>query len=84
MCILNEIQIWSKNAILHIFQGNPKELPYIYASDKCNNFVCVCVNMYYVIHMTGGSQQIKFGETYAKSVKTEQSGLGNQIIWFCQ
>jgi hypothetical protein len=34
--------------------------------------------------MTGGSQQLKFGETYDKSAKTEQSGLGNWIIWFCQ
>jgi hypothetical protein len=49
--------------------------PYIYASDKCNNFVCV--NMYYVMHMTGGSQQIKFGETYAKCVKIGQPGLAN-------
>jgi hypothetical protein len=29
------------------------------------------MNMYYVMHMTGGSQQIKFGETYAKFAKTE-------------
>jgi hypothetical protein len=34
--------------------------------------------------MIRGSQYLKFGETYAKSVKTGQSGLGNQIIWFCQ
>jgi hypothetical protein len=34
--------------------------------------------------MTGGSQQLKFEETYAKSAKTGQSGLGNRIIWFCQ
>jgi hypothetical protein len=27
------------------------------------------VNMYYVMHMTEGSQQLKFGETYAKFVK---------------
>jgi hypothetical protein len=33
-----------------------------------------------VMHMIGGSQQIKFGETYAKSGKTRQSGLGNRII----
>jgi hypothetical protein len=52
--------------------------PYIYASDKCNNFMCVY--MYYVMHMTGGSQQLKFGETYAKSAKIRQSDLGNQII----
>jgi hypothetical protein len=37
-----------------------------------------------MMHMTGGSQQLKFEETYAKSVKTEQSGLGNQIIRFYQ
>jgi hypothetical protein len=32
--------------------------------------------------VTGGSQQLKFGETYAKSVKTGQSGLGNRTIRF--
>jgi hypothetical protein len=36
------------------------------------------------MHMIGGSQQIKFGETYAKSAKTGQSDLGNRIIQFCQ
>jgi hypothetical protein len=44
----------------------------------------MCVNMYYVMHMTAGSQQLKFGETYVKSAKTGQSGLRNRIIWFCQ
>jgi hypothetical protein len=34
--------------------------------------------------MTGGSQQLKFGETYVKSAKTRQSGLKNQIIQFFQ
>jgi hypothetical protein len=34
--------------------------------------------------MTGGSQQLKFGETYAKSAKTGQSSLGNWIIPFFQ
>jgi hypothetical protein len=34
--------------------------------------------------MTGGSQQLKFGEIYAKSAKTRQSGLGNRIIQFFQ
>jgi hypothetical protein len=37
----------------------------MYAFDMCNNFFCV--NMYYVMHKIGGSQQIKFGETHAKS-----------------
>jgi hypothetical protein len=32
--------------------------------------------------MTGGSQQLKFGETYAKSAKTGQPNLGNWIIRF--
>jgi hypothetical protein len=40
--------------------------------------------MYDVMHMIGGSQQIKFGETYAKSIKTGQFDLGKQIIQFCQ
>jgi hypothetical protein len=34
--------------------------------------------------MIGGSQQLKFKETYAKSVKTGQSSLGNWIIRFFQ
>jgi hypothetical protein len=34
--------------------------------------------------MTGGSQQLTFGETYAKSAKTRQSDLGNRIIQFFQ
>jgi hypothetical protein len=34
--------------------------------------------------MIGGSQQLKFRETYAKSVKTGQSGLENRIIRFFQ
>jgi hypothetical protein len=34
--------------------------------------------------MTGGSQQLKFRETYAKSVKIGQSDLGNRIIQFFQ
>jgi hypothetical protein len=32
--------------------------------------------------MIGGSRQLKFREAYAKSAKTEQSGLGNWIIRF--
>jgi hypothetical protein len=40
----------------------------------------MCVNIYYMMHMTGRSQQLKFGETYAKYTKTGQSGLGNRII----
>jgi hypothetical protein len=36
------------------------------------------------MHMTGGSQQLKFGETYTKSAKTGQSDLGNRIIRFFQ
>jgi hypothetical protein len=36
------------------------------------------------MHMTGRSQQLKFGETYAKSVKTGQPDLGNRIIRFFQ
>jgi hypothetical protein len=65
-----------------LFKEIQESTPYICTSDKCNNFVCV--NMYYVMHMTRGPQKLKFGETYAKSVKTEQSDLGNRIIWFCQ
>jgi hypothetical protein len=64
------------------FKEIQESSPYIYVFDKWNNFVCM--NMYYVMHMTGGSQQLKFEETYAKSVKTGQSDLGNQIIQFYQ
>jgi hypothetical protein len=42
------------------------------------------VNMYYVMHMIGGSQKLKFEETYAKSAKIGQSNLGNWIIRFFQ
>jgi hypothetical protein len=65
-----------------LFKEIQETNPDIYEYDKCNNFVCV--NMYYMMYMIGGSQQIKFGETYAKSTKTGQSDLGNQIIQFCQ
>jgi hypothetical protein len=34
--------------------------------------------------MTGGSQQLKFGKTYAKSVKIGQSSLKNRMIRFFQ
>jgi hypothetical protein len=40
MCILNGIQIWPIDAILHIYQGNSREPPYMYASSRCNNNVC--------------------------------------------
>jgi hypothetical protein len=61
-----------------LFKEIQESSPYIYASDKCNNFVCV--NKYYVMHMIGGSEQLKFGETYAKSTKTGQSSLRNRIV----
>jgi hypothetical protein len=50
-----------------LFKEIQESSPSIYASDKCNNFVCV--NMHYMMHMTGWSEQKKFRETYAKSVK---------------
>jgi hypothetical protein len=56
-----------------LFKKNQESSPYIYTSDKYNNFVCV--NMYYVMHMTEGSQQLKIRETYTKYVKIEQSDL---------
>jgi hypothetical protein len=71
-----------KMSFYTFFKEIQESSSYIYASDKFNDFVCV--NIYYVIHMTGGSQQIKFGETYAKSAKIGQTGLGNWIICFCQ
>jgi hypothetical protein len=64
MCILNRIQIWPKDAILHFFQGTPRVLPLYLCIRYVQKFVCV--NMYYVLHMTRGSQSNKIGETYAK------------------
>jgi hypothetical protein len=49
-----------------LFKEIQKSSIYIYASDKCNNFVSV--NMYYMMHMIGGSQQLKFVETYMLSM----------------
>jgi hypothetical protein len=63
-----------------LFKKIQESSTYIYASDKCNNFMCL--NMQYVMHMIGGSQQLKFKETYAKSVKIGQSSLENRIIRF--
>jgi hypothetical protein len=40
----------------------------------------VCVNMYYVMHMTRGSQQLREKESYVLFAKTEQSGLANKNI----
>jgi hypothetical protein len=77
MCILNRIQILSRDVILHTFQGNSR-VPLI--SLRLISTIILCVDMYYVMHMTGGSQKIKFEETYAKSVKTGQSSLKNRII----
>jgi hypothetical protein len=54
MSILNDIQIWPKDAILYILKEIQESSSYIYAYDKCNNFVCV--NMYDVMHMIEGSQ----------------------------
>jgi hypothetical protein len=63
MCILNRIQIWSKDAIFHIFQGT-QTVPTLYL---CFRYVQqLCVNMYYMMHMTGESQANKIGETYVK------------------
>jgi hypothetical protein len=54
MCILNGIQIWTRNIILHIFQGNPRELTlYIYM--HLIGATIECVNMYYEMHMTKDS-----------------------------
>jgi hypothetical protein len=69
-------------AFCTLFKEIQESSPSIYATNKCNNFGCV--NMYYVMHMTRGLEQIKFGEIYAKSAKTGQSSLENRIIWFCQ
>jgi hypothetical protein len=74
MCILNGIQILEM-PFCTLFKEIQDSSPYIYASEKCNNFVCV--NMYDVMHMIGGSHQLKFGETYGMSAKIGQSSLGN-------
>jgi hypothetical protein len=82
MCILNGIQIWPKDAILHIFQGNPRELPPI--SMHPRGATNVCLNKYYMMHMKRGSQQLREKELYVLSAKTRQSSLANQNIRFCQ
>jgi hypothetical protein len=70
-----EFKIGLEMLFCTLFKEIQESSLYIYAFDKCNNFVCV--NIYYVMHMTGGSQQLKFRETYAKSDKIGQSGLEN-------
>jgi hypothetical protein len=41
MCILNGIQIWPRDAILHIFQGNPREMPlYVCILGVQQKYVC--------------------------------------------
>jgi hypothetical protein len=77
-----EFEIGLEVPFCTLFKEIQEISPYIYSSDKCNNFVCV--NMYYVMHIIVGSQQIKFGETYVKFVKTGQSDLANQNIQFSQ
>jgi hypothetical protein len=54
MCILNGIQFWPLDVILHIFQGNPREPPPIYM--HLRGATKVGVNMYYVMHMIRGLQ----------------------------
>jgi hypothetical protein len=56
MCMLNGIQIWPRDAILHIFQGNPRELPLYVSIQYVQQFVCE--NMNYVMHMIEELQQI--------------------------
>jgi hypothetical protein len=81
MYILNEIQIWPIDAILHIYQGNLRELPFMYASGRCNNNVCEhIIRDAYDKRFT----KIKATRTYVLSAKIEQSGLAKRNIWFCQ
>jgi hypothetical protein len=74
MCILNGIQFWPLDVILHIFQGNPREPPYIYASERCNqsgceHVLCDAHDKRFTI--------IKEKETYVLSTQTGQSSLVN-------
>jgi hypothetical protein len=57
MCILNGIQTWHIDAILHIFSRKSKRASPI--SMHPRGATNVCVNMYYVMHMTRESQQLK-------------------------
>jgi hypothetical protein len=57
MCILNGIQIWPRDAILHIFEGNLRGLPLYVCIRYVQQFVCE--NLNYVMHMTEESQQIR-------------------------
>jgi hypothetical protein len=57
MCILNGTQIWHRDAILHILQGNPRELPLFVCILYVQQFMCE--NMNYVMHKIEESQQIR-------------------------
>jgi hypothetical protein len=81
MCILNEIQFLAYKAILHIFQENQEELPYIYASEWCNK--CVCEHVLHDAHDKIFTT-IKAREAYVLFAKTGQSGLTNRNIQFFQ
>jgi hypothetical protein len=79
MCLLNGIQIWPIDNILHIFQVNPKKLPLSMHPERCNQSVCK-----QLIHDAHDKlfTKIKVRETYFLSVKTEQSDLANWNLRF--
>jgi hypothetical protein len=70
MCILNGIQIWHRDAILQIFQGNPRELPLYVCIRYVQQFVSE--NMNYVMHMIEEPQQIRL-EKYMLSLPKSDS-----------
>jgi hypothetical protein len=82
VCILNGIQIWPIDAILHNFQGKSKRAPPICMhSRRATKSVCEQVS-----HDAYDKKiiTIKVGETYAISAKIRSSGFINRILQFFQ
>jgi hypothetical protein len=80
MCILNRIQFWLKDAILHIFLGKSRELP-LYVCIQYEQPMCVSE---YVLRDAHNRRIItnKIVETYTESIKIRQSSLTNRTIRF--
>jgi hypothetical protein len=80
MCILNRIQIWPRDAILHIFKENPRELP-VYVCIRSVQQKSMCEQVIRDAH-DGRFTKIKLRESYVLYAKTGQSSLRNQNIRF--
>jgi hypothetical protein len=82
MCILNGIQIWPRDTILHIFQENPKDLP-LYVCIRGVQQKCVCKQVIHDAHDSWFTK-IKLREAYILSARTGQSSFINRNIRFSQ